>query len=83
MTRLLRALSFNLDVEHAGHRCHIGGTGTLPVVIFPSLATAIYFARLFWPLRKSLPQGSTLQIRWRFVRIQFQGSKQLDSVWSN
>jgi hypothetical protein len=82
MTQLLRGVSFDLDVEQNGHRCHISGTGELATVTFSSLSALTHFARFFWPLRHELPQGMTVVASWRTHTFSIRGSKPIPPPWN-
>ena len=79
MTRLLRALNFDLLLEQGGYQCRIEGTGDCVTVALPSLPSLIHFARLFWPLRHSLPSETLVRLRWGPFRWQVRGT----ALWKN
>jgi hypothetical protein len=65
MTPPLPALDLDLRVEHGGHRVSLTGTGKRFTARFPTVASLLHFARIFWPLRKRFPREYSLRVSLR------------------
>ncbi len=65
----LPALEVDLVIEHGGHAVKVTGSASRVVANFPSLRAALHFARVFWPLRKQVPNQIGLQAEWRQLRV--------------
>ncbi len=64
-------LEVDLHLEHSGYNLEITGTGHEYTVRFPSLLSAFHYAAAFWPLRKHLPAGSIIHLKYRSFRWKF------------
>lgn len=71
MTKPRPALDLDLIIESNGQRTSIQGSGYRFVAKFPTLGSLIRFARIVWPLRKSLPKGYAVQAQWKGLRSPF------------
>jgi len=58
-------LQVNLHLEHSGHNLDVTGTGHDYTVRFPSLPSALHYAIHFWPLRKQIPEGTVIRLKYR------------------
>jgi len=58
-------LEVNLHLEHSGHNLDIMGTGPDYTVQFPTLFSIFHYAFTFWPLRKQIPEGTVIHLKYR------------------
>ncbi len=72
MKRLpLPALNADLLIENAGRQFTLSGSKMSFVADFPSLSSLIHFSRIFWPLRKQIPQGLKVRVKWHGLTLPF------------
>ena len=71
MTKLRPALDLDLVIESNGQRTSIQGSGYRFVAKVPTLGSLIRFARIVWPLRKSLPKGYAVQAQCKGLHSPF------------
>jgi len=64
-------LAVDLHLEHSGHNLDITGTGPEYTLRFPSLSSLVHYALAFWPLRKHVPQGTILRLKYRSFSFRY------------
>jgi hypothetical protein len=65
----------NLHLEHSGHKLDITGSGPEYTVRFPSVFSLLHYAITFWPLRKHLPEGAVIQLKYRFWSYRYRANR--------
>jgi hypothetical protein len=66
-------LAINLHVEHSGHNVEITGSGPDYDVRFPSLSSVLHFGIALWPMRKWVPEGFVIHLKYRSFSYRYRG----------
>ncbi len=61
----------NLRVEQSGYELEVVGTGPEYLVRFPSLGSVFHFAFAFWGVRRMVPEGLVLRLKYRGFGVRY------------